>query len=379
MLCKTIKPMLISLVAIGATSAFLGQASADDSYKLETVTESISTKADGPLLITDLPPNQVYSQQQLIQFEQKINSDEQLKGNLNGLEKDYLLYQQLLNIDPDNVTEQQRELIFNSVQHKPGAYRSHEEGPVAMPVYDVRSLAGSKLLEYQVSLQKPEVEDLLNTNVSKFVEKTASDYFSYWAGKSILRKADSLPESVINQLINGYSSNSSYFSHSMLYQVMKMSGKKEAVMAVLEKSELYFQKHNLLQNLSEYVSVQEQEKILREVIVQNNRLSSQALLNYAKLPESVKKTELFYELLSDPKLGSSSAAVLAESLKNGSNHQRIVSMVKSNQGSRDTIANSLLALWLSDTRAAKAALRELLQGEHIPFEDMQAEVELWLN
>jgi hypothetical protein len=225
----------------------------------------------------------------------------------------------------------------------------------------------------------PKLEKLLNTNITGFVEMSTSEPFNNWAAKAVLQKANSLPESVITQLIDGYSSSQSYFSHSMLYEVMKVSGKKEAVMAVLDKSDLYFQKHSLLEDLNKYVSAQEQEKILREIILKKDRLSSQALLKYAALPQSVKQSELFYELLSDPKLGSSSASVLAESFKSGSNHQRIVSMIKSNQDSRNIVANGLLALWLSENSTAKATLRELLEGKHIPFEDMRAEVELWLN
>lgn len=330
----------------------------------------------GPLLISELPPNQVYTEQQLTDFEKHPGTE--FKGReLSGLEKDYQLYQKALGIAPENLTHEQRDFLRNLTAHKPRAYKAHAEGPVAIPVYNIKALAEHKLFKYKVAVEASKMETLFSSNIQQFVQQSTLNSTQVAAARKVIQDALSIAEVTQMQLIDAYKVDNSNYSVVMLSELAEVTGNKDAVLAVLKKDTSDWQKNQLLNGLNQYFSAQEQQVLLQEIIEQKNKLSSQALLIYAKLPATVLDESFLYELLSDEVLGASSAAAISN--LPGLDFNWLVDNIKNHSKSRTAVANSLLVLRLSSNPEAKRVLHDIVAADYIQFADIKAEVATWIE
>ncbi|WP_223671153.1 hypothetical protein [Kangiella shandongensis] len=343
-----------------------------------TFSSFIHAVEKGPLLISELPPNQIYTQQQLADFEKHTDAD--LKGQeITGLEKDYQLYKKVVSIRPDSLTDEQRDYLLNLTEHKPRAYKVHAEGPVAIPVYNIKVLAEYKLFKNKVAVEASKMQPLLVTNTQQFVKQSTTGSLQRLAARKAVKDSQPINESTLRQLIDAYKADGSNGSVIALNDLAELTGNKQAAMAVLKADEAHWLKRQILNNLNQYFSAQEQRTLLKELIEQKTELSSQALFAYSQLPASAYDEDLLYGLLADEVLGASSAAAIANSSHGAIDFNRLLQNIKNNSNSRTMVANSLLLLRLSGDPEAKGVLRDIVAADYIKFADIKEEVATWLE
>ncbi|AOE49435.1 hypothetical protein [Kangiella sediminilitoris] len=332
----------------------------------------------GPLLISELPPGQVYSESELAAFEKGV--DLKLKGReSSGLEKDYQTYSAVLSINPEKVTPEQKDYLLKLTEHKSLAYKAHPEGPVAVPVFNIRALAEYKIFQYEVAAQAEKMKELIANDHQLFVKESLNNKAQLQAARKALNDSLPISDAVLNNMVMSYKANNSSSSAMLLSELVQLTGNKQAVYALLDFEGEHWQKSQILNNLSQYLTAQEQEAVLHNLIHQKGELSSQAVLHYARLPATVSKPDLLYGLLSDQYLGASSAAALARSAQKPLDVRWLKHNIQRHSESRVTVANSLLALKLAGDVESKYILRELLESDEIKFDDMKAEVLAWLK
>lgn len=344
-----------------------------------TVWSSSDAVEAGPLLISEVPAGQVYTEAHIEQI--KKHDVSVLKANSgDALVDEYLFYKKVFDLDASSLSEEQRRFLEQSSQHKTKVYKRHPEGPIAVPIFDIPSLAKHKLFLNDAFIKKQELVNLLSTNAIQFAQSSFSTPAHTEAAKLVLHESEgSLSPVTIDVLVKNYQHSANPSSLTLLKALMESSQSYSAAAALLSSEYDSPLKHQALGQLGQYFSSAEHEKLLREEALNQPKLASQALIEYGKLPSSVLRMELLYSKLADDKLGASSALALSRVLKQSSDYSAVVDNLKQQGASRHLVANSLLTLKLANTADSRAVLQTILDNDDIQFDDMKAEVTTWLN
>lgn len=342
------------------------------------ISAEANTVEIGPTLISEVPPNQLYNENDILAIKDSAAKEFKNSGQ-NSLIKEYSLYQKINLLDPVNLTSAQLSFLKSNIKHQTEAFKRHPEGPIAVPVFDIASLAKYKLFLHHVEQEKIKLKPFFNSNLAIFAQKSLDSPASVQASKALLAESNDLSLLDTEQLINSYKVANHKAALPLLLTLVQQKRSLEAAKAILHSSFQSPLKHQLLRNLDKYFRAEQRETLLREHISAKSKLSSQALAEYGKLPQSVIKIELLYTNLSDPSLGASSAFALAKVLKESSDISVLKSHLQYQKNSRLGMANTLLALKLMDTSASKQLLQEALEQDYVQFDDMKAEVKTWLK
>ncbi|RDX37659.1 hypothetical protein DZA50_01675 [Kangiella sp. HD9-110m-PIT-SAG07] len=356
------------LLGVATGLLVLGMSSSDKVFAVER----------GPLLISEVPTHQMYSEEDIndIKLQEVISH----KGNeQNTLEKEYSLFQKIKNINSNSLSPDQVEFLKTASKHQATAYTQHPEGPIAVQIFDVASLAKHKLFLHDVELQKSTLEPFWDSNPSLFVKKSLESSVNAQAAKALLNEKGELSSVNVELLVDAYSSTDNIKGHSLLQQLVAKTSSMKAAQALLNSSHKSPIKHQLLSSLEKYFSEIDQETLLREQVTTKSELTSQALIEYGKLPLSVIKIDILYSKLSDAEVGASSAFALSKILKVSSDYSQLLNNLKEKKNSRIETANSLLALKMANSPDANHVLRKVLENDYIQFDDIKAEVTTWLN
>ncbi|ACV27189.1 hypothetical protein [Kangiella koreensis] len=339
---------------------------------------NLSAAETGPLLISEVPSNQVYTEERIAQV--KGQSDAVLKrGGEDSLVNEYLLFKKISGMNSEQLSEHDINFLKQATIHKVTAYKQHPEGPIAVPIFDISSLAQHKLFMSEVHSKKPELVTLLQTQPILFAEISTNNSVNLQAAKSALQEATSLSMPTADLLVDSYKTHANPNSLQLLESIVDTNGSYKAAEALLSSPHKSHLKHQLLSRLGQYFSEHEREALLKEQILNRTELAPQALIEYGKLPQTVLDRSILYSYLADETLGSSSAFALSELIRESSDYSNIVDFLRQHGSSRYAVANCLLALKLANTRDSKAHLRDILEQDYIQFEDIKAEVNSWLN
>lgn len=337
-----------------------------------------SASEGGPLLISEVPSNQVYSEERIADV--KNQSLAALKSYPeDSLVNEYLLFNEVSDINPEALSESDIKFLKQVANHKVTAYKQHPEGPIAVPIFDIASLAQHKLLLGEVHSKKLEFDSLLQSNPELFATMSTENNINVQAAKGSLQDSPALQMATVDLLVNSYSHHEGANGLMLLEALVEKSGSHKAAEVLLNSPHNTPLKHQLLSRLEQYFSEHEQEALLKEQISNKSNLASQALIEYAKLPSGVLELDVLYSNLSDKTLGASSAFALSRILKVSSDYSKVVDFLKQHRSSRYAVANCLLALKLTNTPDSKSQLRDILEQDYIQFEDIKAEVSTWLN
>ncbi len=339
---------------------------------------NLSANEGGPLLISEVPSSQVYTEERIKQV--KELSDAALKGGAeDSLVNEYLLFKKVSDLNPEELSQDDINFLKQATIHKVTAYKQHPEGPIAVPIFDISSLAQHKLFMNEVHSKKSEFTTLLQTNPVLFAEASTNNFVNLQAAKSTLQNSPSLPILTVDLLVANYKDHDNPDSLKLLETLVVTSRSYKAAEALLNSQHKSASKHQLLRALDQYFSEHEREALLKELISNRSGLAAQAIIEYGKLPQSVLDRDVLYSHLSDETLGSSSAFALSKLMKDHSDYSTIVEFLRQHQTSRYAVANCLLALKLANTPDSKTQLRDILEQGYIQFEDIKAEVNTWLN
>ncbi|AKE51656.1 hypothetical protein [Kangiella geojedonensis] len=342
----------------------------------------------GPLLMSEVPSDQVYSESDITAIKsQDIEAHKSTATN--SLAQEYQLYIKVKAMAVRGLSDEEISFLNQASRHKATAFQRHPEGPIAVPVFDVASLAKHKLFMADVYHQQKELSPLLNADPASFARMSTATPANTQAAKLLLEgsvpKADgevssaSISSTMTNLLVDQYKHIDSESSLVLLKALVEATHNYSAAEALLTSKQKSPLKHHFLENLGNYFSEREQEVLLKQLIANESELASQALIKYGQLPLSILDADLLYTKLADPKLGASSALSIARLLETSPDYARVINHVKAHQKSRAATANSLLVLKLADTAESKAALQDILDKGYLQFEDMKVEVYTWLN
>lgn len=343
------------------------------------VFSSSNAVESGPLLISDVPAGQVYTDAHIERIKNRDLAA--LKsGAGDPLVDEYLLTRKIYNLDAESLSQDEVEFLQQASKHQALAYKQHPEGPIAVPIFDVSSLAKHKLFLRGIYLKKPELLKVLNTNVAQFAQSSLLTPTHTEAAKLVLNQSRGhLSPVTIDVLVDGYKHNMNSASLALLRTLVESYKSYSAAAALLSSEYDSPLKHQVMSQLRQHFSATEREKLLREYALNQPKLASQALIEYGKLPLNVLKMEVLYSKLSDNKLGSSSALALSRLLKQSSDYSAVVDHLKQKASSRHAVANGLLTLKLVDTPDSRALLKTTLENDSIQFDDIKAEVTTWVN
>jgi len=338
----------------------------------------LSAAETGPLLISEVPSNQVYTEERIAQV--KGQSVAVLKGGAeDSLVNEYLLFKKVSEMNPEQLTQHEVNFLKQATIHKVTAFKRHPEGPIAVPIFDISSLARHKLFMSEVYSKKLEFVTLLQTQPVLFAEISTDNLVNLQAAKSALQEVTFLSIPTVDLLVDSYKTDANPNSLQLLESIVEINGSYKATEALLNSPHKSRLKHQLLSRLGKYFSEHEQEVLLKEQILNRTELAPQALVEYGKLPQTVLDRSFIYSYLADETLGSSSAFALSELIRESSDYSTIVDFLRQHRSSRYAVANCLLALKLANTRDSKAQLKDILEQDYIQFEDIKAEVITWLN
>lgn len=340
--------------------------------------EKTNAASAGPLLISEVPFNQVFTENEIITVKsQDISS---LKSQPeNALVSDYIYFLTVSEVRPELATQADIDFLQRAASFKPTAYREHPEGPIAVPIFDTASLAKHKLLQIDAYAKKSEFSYLLQANPERFVLLSTSNRVNVNAAKIALQETVSLTPAITDVLIDKYSSRGGQESLVLLNVLVDTQKSFKAAEALLDSDLKSPLKHQLLRALPKHFTDRQQEMLLEQLIKQRSDLASQAIIQYSRLPSNIISTDLFYTNLSDEKLGASSAYALSRVINRDGDYSKLIDYIKNNRSSRLAVANGVLALKFANTGESKGYLKELLENDEILFEDMKAEVAIWLN
>ena len=332
----------------------------------------------GPLLISEVPSNQVFTEDEIRTVKSKDISS--LKSQpTNALVSDYIYFLTVSEVKPEVATQAERDILQRAASYKPNAYREHSEGPIAVPIFDIASLAKHKLMQMDAYAKKSEFLSLLQANPDRFATLSTSNGVNLHSAKMALHDAEGLSPTITDTLIEKYSSLGGDESLALLNVLVDTQKSYEAAEALFDSDLKSPLKHQLLRALPKHFTDSQQKMLLERLIKKRSELASQAIIQYSRLPSNSINTDLFYSYLSDGKLGASSAYALSRVINRDGDYSKLIDYLKSNRSSRLAVANGILALKFVDTPESKGYLKELLENDEILFEDMKAEVALWLK
>lgn len=332
----------------------------------------------GPLLISEVPANQVFTDNEIIAVKRQDISS--LKSQpTNALVSDYLYFLSASEIKPEQAKQTDLELLRSAALYKPSAYQEHPEGPIAVPIFDVASLAKHKLLQIEVYAKRSEFLSLLQASPERFASLSTSNRVNLHAAKIVLQDTVSIAPAVIDILIDTYSSQDGQEGLVLLSVLVDTQKSYKAAEALFDSNLKSPHKHQLLRSLSRHFSDSQQKMLLEQLIKRRSELASQAIIEYSRLPLSMINSELFYTYLSDENLGASSAYALSRFINREGDYSKLINYLTSNRSSRHAVANGILALKFVNTTESRAYLKQFMESDAMLFEDMKAEVATWLN
>lgn len=343
-----------------------------------TYWSNVSAIENGPLLISEIPSDRLYSEERIADV--KSQSEAALKSDSEDfLVNEYLLFKKVGDVNPEALSQKDIDFLKQVAIHKPTAYKQHPEGPIAVPIFDISSLAQHKLLLNDIHLKQPEFIELLQTNPAHFTKLSLENSVNVQAAKASLKVPELLSIATETLLVDNYKQHENPNSLVLLEVLAETGRNYKAAEALLNSQHRSPLKHQLLSRLDQYFSEHQQESLLKDQIFKKSDLASQALIEYGKLPQSVMDVDILYANLADKRLGSSSAFALSKVIRDSSDYSTIANYIKQHGSSRHAVANCLLALKLANTGDSKAQLRNILEQGDIQFEDIKAEVSSWIN
>ncbi|WP_251358975.1 hypothetical protein [Kangiella sp. TOML190] len=334
---------------------------------------TLAVNAEKPLLISDISSENLYSQQQIVA---QISMAKRVSQNqLSSLQQEFLMLEQIKNLDAKNLNSQDLEVLAQACRHQPMAYKLHDEGPLTVAIFDVASLAKAKVETYNIHQQYLEISELKQQNPSIFMQR-----FLVLQGaieeKAKLKMVPQLSKAEARD-VSGQLLATRNVADPLLIAATHQAQDKALYQAVL--SQLVDAKaHSLLNSALRNLPAFEQEDLLKTVIQENPYLASQALSEYAKLPGQLRHNALLLETLGDETLGAAAAYAIGKT-QDGELQQQLVQLVTGKSAARAQVAHALLALRVADSDYAKRQLRQFVENNQIPFADMQQEVARWVK
>lgn len=333
-----------------------------------------------PLLMKDLPPENIFSE---IEFREQISdlsfSELNKRVELTNLQKDYLLYNKINEIDVDTLLAENVTELQSFINIKPQAYGKHPEGPIAIAYFDVASLVKSKL--YQHKIHKSYLQLLKSYNKGgeqvlqeaimsneKLAIEAYKKLFQNIAFDSLLQLSDLLLEeqqpskAIIPLLI--IAANRTEFPRYYQY-VLRHSSSPEA--------------NRLLSKVPKVFVAKEAAELLIDIADNNLNLASHALVLLGKLTPDDAGLEYLLLRLKDPKVGSSAAYALSHQLNRSDTalYDFLSHLIQSKSSSRTLVANAILCIKLGEKVLTKNQQEELLSN--IRYRDIKQEALTWLQ
>ncbi|MRX28734.1 hypothetical protein [Kangiella sp. HZ709] len=332
--------------------------------------------ADAPLLMKDISASQLYTDKEIQQ--QTAIADANQKSQLTILQQEFLTFKNINQLDIKKLTKQDFALLDSAIQYQSKAFKKHTEGPLPIAIFDIASAAKFKLKQHHVWLKSQTLENLYRSDWSgfkkRFLESEDVLSVSEQAAKLELVKKLTTKETLFlaEQLMNSRS-----FQDPLLIEVILQSKNIDYLGLLLNKLQTPIAHQIIKENISQ-LEKSKQAELLKSVIESNQYLASQALNQYAKLPNGYRSKSWLASKLKDKHLGASVAMAIAQS-NDPLRYEELSAIVTNQKSKRVEVANALLALRFAKNEVADEHLKKLVEGKYIRFDDMQQEAQRWLK
>ena len=339
------------------------------------VASSYSLKAEKPLLMNDINPEQLFSKQQ-IEFEINSIANKQA-ADLSTLQQEYLKLKQINSVNANSVSDEGLVLLNQYKDYQSQTFIKHEEGPLPLAIFDIASAAKYKLNQYYVHQASLPYLKLRQDGWQDFkLALVSADETSSIQQKAKLAAISDLSAAEYTELAKSLVVSRSY-QDPLLVNAIANSKDADLIGSLLQNNHSATAQRVMADKLAEFNS-QVQAEILQSVVANNKKLASSALIRYAKLPANARSDQWLTELLSDHRLGASAAKALGIT-QSQTALETAQAMIKNPSSNRTQVANALLALRFANNDYAKSELVHLLERDQIRFEDMKLEVAKWLD
>ncbi|NVK22641.1 MAG: hypothetical protein HWD86_08990 [Kangiellaceae bacterium] len=331
-----------------------------------------------PLLLNDIDPSRIFSESQIsLEIVNIENSKLSLQKptQLNDFQYEYLLHHKIKHINAADLSSSEHAELKALSSYQSKTYRVHEEGPLPIKIFDIASLAKSKLFQYEVGQQEKYLYEQLTNNVNAFLNQDFNNPLTFLAAQKVIsnvsdQQAKAIGDSMITKSV--LDKNQAVLLGQLGSIIVQPAYFKKALTSLTDGAE----GHKILENMNLMLEATDSIVIFEELIQDKSYLASQALLYYSKLPSYMHNSNMLFNLLSDEKLGSSAAFVISQNLS-ANNLAQTLNIISNNQSSRVQVANALMTLKSAQSITANNAIKDLLQNNKIPYVDMAKEVSQW--
>ncbi len=332
--------------------------------------------AGGPLLMKDISPSQLYSEKE-IQQQTAIAKTNQ-KSQLSILQQEFLTLTKINQLEASSLTTQDLELLESAIQYQSKAFKKHPEGPLPIAIFDIASAAKFKLKQHHVWLKSQTLENLYSSDWNGFKQRflESEDVLSTSEQEAKLELVKKLTTKEALFLAEQLKSSRS-LQDPLLIETILQSKNMDYLSLLLSKLQSPKAHQILNKNISQ-LAKPVQAELLKSVIENNTYLASQALNQYAKLPNAYRSKNWLTSKLKDQHLGSSVAMAIAQS-NDLLMYEELSAIVTNQKSERTEVANALLALRFAKNEVADEHLKKLVEGKYIHFDDMQQEAQRWLK
>ncbi len=329
-----------------------------------------------PILISDLDPEQLYSQAQINQQIQSVKYKS--SASLSDLQKEYLAIEKIKTMDAAQLSHEDLGYLNKASSYQSKSFRLHDEGPLPVAIFDVASQAKFKLQQHFIAKELAALDALKASNQADYLNSLVSNSDLDSAAIQIakVQSLNSLTQQQAKNLATDLLKTRS-LSDPLLIKSVEQARDFDLSKQLLIKLNNH-DAHRQLDALSKQFTVFEQEALLTSVINNNQYLASQALAQYAQLPVHVRVNTLLLDKLQDPTLGASAAKAIALT----SDHQlfeQLASLAVEKNASRLQVANALSGLRFAEGDYARSLLTEIVKNKQIAYADMAQEVTKWLD
>ena len=332
---------------------------------------------DGPLLITDINHKQIFSENRILFELEQLKDPQFLKKHKPSIfQKEYLLYQDIQDLSIEKLTREELSFIKQMTLYQSHAFKKHSEGPIAVAIFDVASLAKSKWFQHQALTKFNQLKALNADNVNAVYSLVQHSSLPYEFRAAILTVQDYNPKQasdLISLLLND-TSLSQTKKNTLLYEAALVSANANDLSQVLQ-SISGPESHKLLDKAQKVMQPNDYKLLLEHIIENNTPLASQAIIKYSSL--NLIDINLLINKLSDQKLGASAAFALSQALDLDLN--KLLSLAVHKKSDRVLVANALLALKLNGSHQARTLLKAAVSNKDIAFTDISEEVSRWLR
>lgn len=334
-----------------------------------------SQKAERPLLLSDINPSQLFTKQQIHLEIQNIANKQ--NEDLSLLQREYLVLQKIKALDIQNLSNDDLAYLKKQSEYQSQSFVKHDEGPLPLAIFDIASASKYKLNQYYVSQQAKPYLQLRQTNWQNFKQAlTANNELNQVQLQAKLMTMEGLTSSQLSELAKAFLDTRDY-QDPLVMKAVSNSNDAELIADLLQKNS----SAKALQMMANRLKTFEpkiQAEVLQLVIAENKKLASAALMQYAKLPASVRSDQWLTQKLSDATLGASAAKAIGI-IQSQSALEDARDLILNKSSTRVQVANALLALKFANNNFANVELNQLLEQNKIPYQDMQQEVAKWLD